>query len=141
MIRRVLTDKKIGMTLTEVVIAVAFMMLSIGGILGVVVQSIDLRQSGERAYIAANLARNRIERARQIRMDEGYSALTKAAETDTMIDANGNSDENGDYKRTTVVEPDAVTGLTKVTVRVKYKRRGLFSPKEVELLTLISQYS
>jgi Tfp pilus assembly protein PilV len=130
-----------GTSLIETVMALALVAICIGGILGVVVQSVELGQSRERAYIAMNLAKNRLERIRQIRRDQGYSSLATATETDTLIDSKGIADGGGDFIRTTAVEPDYAPNLTKVTVSVNYKKKGAFTGKAVELVTLVSPYS
>jgi len=67
-----------GMSLTEVVIAMALVALSVGGIMAVLVQSVGLRQSVDNAYAAVGLAKNRIERIRELRRDKGYAALAEA---------------------------------------------------------------
>ena len=130
---------KKGMSLTEVVMAMALITLCIGGIITVVVQSADMGHTADYTYVAIDLAKNRIERIRQIRNEKGYDIIPQTAETDTIIDRNGIPDLNGDFKRTTTIEPTS-TRLTKVTVGVTYKRRGLFNPVPVELVTLLSEH-
>ena len=129
-----------GMSLTEVVIAMALVALSVGGIMAVLVQSVGLRESIDNAYAAVGLAKNRIERIRELRRDRGYTALAEAVESDTVIDRNGAYDLNGDFKRTTIVNTGYAANLTKVTVKVKYKRRNVFIPESMEAVTLISPY-
>lgn len=131
---------KKGMTLVEIVVSLALVALSIGGILSVLIQSANLAQSVDYAYIAADLAKNRIEWVREIRRDMGYDALPGAAETDTVIDRNGVADSNGDFMRTTLVNASYGTYLTKVTVKVIYKKKGVFTPVPTEIVTLISFY-
>lgn len=130
-----------GMSLTEVVVATALVTVAVGGIIAVTVQGTTLGQSTDYAYVALNLAKNRIERLREIRKDIGYAALSEAAETDTVIDRNGNPDPNGDFVRTTVVDTTYAANLTKVTVRVRYKIKGTLIPTDIELVTLISPYA
>ena len=136
-----LTRFKKAMTLTEVVIAMALVALSIGGIMSVIVQSMTLEQSVDSAYVAMNLAKNRIERIREIRRDRGYAAVANTEESDTVLDRNGVSDPNGEFMRTTVIDAAYATDLTKVTVSVKFKRKNVFIPQSIELETLISPYT
>jgi len=129
-----------ALTLVELMIAILLVTLSVGGIISVVIQSVALRQSVDNAYAASNIARNRIERIREIRNDMGYTHLSEAAETDTLVDRNGVSDPNGEFKRTTIINTAFATNLTKVTVRVLYKRNNIFTTDAVEVVTLVSPY-
>jgi type II secretory pathway pseudopilin PulG len=130
-----------GMTLTEVVVATALAALSIGGIMGVVVQGMDLGNRADYAYAAANIAKNRIERVREIRKEQGYTSLSAMAEDDVTVDRDGIADSNGDFIRTTTVDSAYAVNLTKVVVKVKYKIRGVPAPVWVELTTLVSPYT
>lgn len=131
---------KKGITFAEVVIALALLSLSIGGIIGVLVQNSGTGQSIDYTYVATNLAKNRIERLREVRRDRGYSDLTNWQETGYGIDRDGNYDSDGDFERTTTIDPNYGTNLTQITVSVKYKRGGTLVPVATELVTLISPY-
>jgi prepilin-type N-terminal cleavage/methylation domain-containing protein len=130
-----------GMSLTEVLIAMALVALSIGGIISLLIQGIGMDQSVDYTYVATSLAKNRIERIRQIRMDSGYASLPETAETNILLDRNGNSSQSGDFKRTTIIDPSYAADLTKVTVRVSYKIRNEFTSQPVELVTALSSYN
>ena len=130
-----------AMTLTELIIAIALVGISVGGIVSVLLQTVDLSQSIDNSYVATDLARNRIERIRSVRRDMGYAAIPESAETDTIIDRNGNADQNGVFKRTTIINASYGTNLTRVTVRVTYKRRGSFLSTPIEVTSLISPYT
>lgn len=130
-----------AMTLAELAMALALVALSIGGIISVLFQSSDLAQAVDSSYVAAELARNRIERIREVRRDMGYDSIPEAAETDTIVDRNGDSDQDGDFKRTTIIDASYGTNLTKVVVRVTYKRKGSSISTPVEVTSLISPYT
>lgn len=130
----------IGMTLVEVIIALALLTLSIGGILGVIVQSTSAGQSIDNTYVATNIAKSRIERLREVRRDRGYADLVNWQEAGVSIDRNGVATSTGDFERTTIVDSAYGSNLTKVTVRVRYKLGGSFIPVSVELVTLLSPY-
>ena len=134
---------KKGMTLTEVIMAVALTALCIGGILAVIIQWLGLTQSTDNVYIATNIARSRIEKARGTRIDQGYINISTLQETDTLVDEEGLSPLNGnlDFKRSTAIDTATYPGLTKVTVSVKYKRGQEFNPTDVMLVTILSQYT
>jgi Tfp pilus assembly protein PilV len=132
---------KKGMSLIEVVAAVALAVLAMGGIISVTTQSASLGQTVDYTYAASNLAKNRIERIREIRRDKGYEALCEASETDTVIDINGNPDPNGDFVRTTTISASYAPDLKQVTVKVQYKKRGTLIPIGIELVTMVSRYT
>lgn len=130
-----------AMTLAELAVALALVTISIGGIVSVLYQTADLSQAVDSSYVAADLARNRIERIREIRRDMGYASIPEAEETDTAIDRNGDADQNGDFKRTTIIDASYGTNLTKIIVRVTYKRKGSFLSTPIEVTSLISPYT
>lgn len=132
-----LKSKK-GLSLAEIVMAIALVALCIGGIIGVAVQSLYFEQSVDYSHSAINIARDRIERLRQIRQQQGYAAIPQNAETDELVDANGVSDLSGNFKRTTIIDTITYPGVTCVTVRVTYKRKGIFTTQPIELVTFIS---
>lgn len=127
-----------GISLVEVVTAIALIALSVGGIISLLVQNMGLGQSIDYTYVATNLARSRIERIKTFARDMGYTALPESAESNTVIDRNGVPTTNGDFKRTTLIDDTYATGITKVTVRVYYKIRNAFTSQPVELVTLIA---
>jgi len=87
-----------------------------------------------------NLAKGRIERLREVRRDKGYADLVNWQELDVVIDRNGVPDPDGNFKRTTEIDAAYAVNLTRVTVKVKYKREGAFVPVSIELATLMSPY-
>ena len=127
-----------GMSLTEVLVAMALVTLCIGGIVTLIVQGMGLGQSADYMFVATNLANNKIEKVRFFYREMGYDALPEAAESDVKINRNGAPDNNGDFKRTTLI--NTASGLTKVTVRVSYKIRSAFLSQYVEMVTLFSPY-
>ena len=129
------------MSLTEVLIAMALIALCIGGIVSLLVQGIRMGKGVDYMYVATNLAKNRIERIREVRKDLGYAAMTDSAETDVLIGRNGASDPNGNFKRTTIIDSSDPSGLTRVTVRVSYKIKDVFTGQPAEIVTLLSSYN
>jgi len=129
-----------GMSLIELVVALALIAISITGVMGVIIQSTDLGQSTDNAYVALNIARNRIERAREIRDNKGYANLPDMVESIVDVDRHGEVAVGGgtDFRRTTTVNTDFADNLTEITVSVEYKSKGLFVPAPVELVTVLS---
>ncbi|MCK4859317.1 MAG: hypothetical protein KAS87_02040 [Candidatus Omnitrophica bacterium] len=131
---------KKGISLTEVIIATALLVLAGSGILGVIFQNTSAGQSVDYTYISFNLAKNRIERLREARNAGHYSTLNGYAETDVTLNRYGVGDPSGNFIRTTIIDPNYAANLTQITVRVNYKRRQVISPVSTEVVTLISPY-
>ncbi len=129
-----------GVTLTECLVATAFMMLALGGMLALFVQNSRAGKIVDYSYVATNLAKNRVERIREVRREQGLAVLSSLAETDVLIDRNGVADTNGDFKRTTLIDTGYGTNLVKVTVQVNYKIRGSWNSLPVELVTVVCPY-
>ncbi|MFO7870732.1 MAG: prepilin-type N-terminal cleavage/methylation domain-containing protein [Kiritimatiellia bacterium] len=107
-----------GMTLVEVMIAVVLFGICIAGIAGVVVVAQQTNDRARSHYIAVNIAKNRLERGRTF----GFDQLSLLAEDKTVVDTNGNPDNDGNYRRTTTlaaVKPN----LIEVTVEVEIRNR------------------
>lgn len=128
-----------GVTIIEGVIASALLVLALGGILSLFTQSYRVAKLVDYAYISVNLAKNEVERIRELRREQGLEVLSSLSEQDKRIDRNGVSDPEGDFKRTIVIEEEG-ENIVKVTVQVNYKIKGIWSPNPVELVTVISPY-
>ncbi|MEA3369075.1 MAG: prepilin-type N-terminal cleavage/methylation domain-containing protein [Candidatus Ratteibacteria bacterium] len=128
---------KNGMTLIEVIASIILLLICIGGITALLYQSTETSHCVYYTYVAANLAKNRVELIRELRKTKGYMALADLPETQIeLIDYLGNA--GGDFERTTQVE--YASGLTKVTVSVECKKEELNHPVVFELVTLLSSY-
>jgi len=135
------TKFKKGLSLVELLVAVSLIAICITAVMGVVIQSTELGKSTDAAYIAISIARNRIERAREVRENKGYSSLPDMIEEEVYVDRHGTPTpgaNDGDFRRTTLINTAFGDDLTQVTVQVEYKRRGLFSPAPIELVTVLS---
>ena len=119
-------SNKKGLTLTEILFSAAIITLVMTGVLIVFVQTIDISKRIDYEYTALNFAKNRIERARTIAETSGFDFLPDLSEADTILDSDGASDPNGDFKRSTgiTLNHNGVTRLTKVEVSVIYKYRN-----------------
>jgi hypothetical protein len=101
-------------------LAILIVSIAIGASLALLIQNVRLGQTMDRVFIAGNLAKNRLERLKTMNFDE----LVYAQENETMVDRDGNPDNSGDFKRTSVVTTDygGERRLTRVDVEVYYKR-------------------
>lgn len=110
--------KRAGFTLVEAVIALMIMGVSIVGICQMIVLA---RESSDRArdhYIAINLARNRIERARTL----PYSQIPLMGESLVVVDEGGAASASGLFRRSTVVS-NLSAGLSEMVVTVEIMDR------------------
>lgn len=129
---------KRGVTLVEFMIATLIFGITLASILGLYTQSARLGKQSEFAYHAYNIAKNRMERLRNV----SYTLLADSAETDTRVDTDGNPDLNGQFVRSTIISN--YTGnlkLTQVTVQVYYLMQNIKSAQPMELSTVIFQFS
>lgn len=129
-----------GITIIECIVASVLMLLALGGILSLFMQNIKAGKMVDYSYISANLAKNRIERVREIRREQGLSVLPSLSEENVYLDRNGAPSPNGDFRRTTIIDNTYGVNLVKVTVKVDYRIMGIWSPLPVEIVTVVSPY-
>lgn len=111
--------RRSGFTLMEVLMTLFLMMIVLAGAYKVMVSAADLSRSARHHYLAINLAKNRLERARNF----AYGDLNLLAENNVVIDDNGTPDTAGTFRRSTVVVTNYAPNLTKITVTVGMKNR------------------
>lgn len=129
---------KTGMTLLEVVIALAIFMVGSMGICSLIVQSKRLSDSSRDHYVAVNLAKNRMERARNMQV----SLLPLLAESNQYVNVSGAviPPEDATFRRSTRVI--VVSNLTEVVVTVDIRDRGTwnFGGVKEEVRTYYTEY-
>jgi len=131
-----------GTTLIETVVAVSILMLFISGICGLALYAKQVSDRAGDQYRAVNIAKNRIERAR----NSDFALITGFAESNTRVNGNGSPDSDGFYRRTTVVTEDPFSAgnsnLVQVAVQVNtLNRKSLdFTGGTVSLQTYIARY-
>jgi type II secretory pathway pseudopilin PulG len=108
---------KTGMTLIEVIVAVALVALVVVSLFASVTQTSVFSKRIDRVYTASNLAQRRMDMLKRFDFD----LIPFAEETDVRIDADGNLSSTGTYVRTTEVTEnyDGNQFLLKVKVTVK----------------------
>ena len=112
-------NNKGGFTLIEVVIAIMILAMCIGGLCQLFVNVHQLSEMSRSHYIAINIAKNKIERAKTL----GYTDLYLLSENDGIVNSSGASDDpNGFFKVSTLVRP-AGSNLMEIVVTVGIKSR------------------
>ncbi len=123
-----------GFSLVEVMIASAILMLFVAGFVGAFTAAMRTIHSANNHYRAMSIARNRMQRARTF----DFSSLDLLMETESRIDAFGNVDSGGRFRRTTQVNTNWPTPhMLWVRVAVRYPigtSTNLSAPLTVESL-------
>ena len=124
-----------GLSLVELMIAVLIFAIGLTGVISVNIKSRYISAHSNSLYTAYNIAKNHIETIRSL----SFTDVAFANETDVAINGDGVPDEDGVYRRTTLVSP-AYSGnaaLAKVSVSVVYIAQGKRLPVPVELTTVV----
>ena len=108
---------KEGFTLVESLIAMVVLAMVMGGAYSLVVQAARMSRLARDHYVAVNLAKNRLERARNFQ----YSDLRLVAENNMVVDENGNPNTTANFRRTTVVNTNYAADVTQLTVTVQIR--------------------
>ncbi|MCE9614980.1 MAG: hypothetical protein K8T26_11925 [Lentisphaerae bacterium] len=124
-----------GVGLIEVVIALFIFAGSVAGMCALVLM---VREASDRArdhYVAVNLAKNRLERAKSF----GFSQLSLFAENQVPMNSQGAPNAKGDFRRTTVVS-NIAANLTEVRVTVEIRNRDTweFVPGEEDIRSYVA---
>ena len=119
-------------------VSVAIFVTVLAAIINVSLGSMSMGKRSEYAYTAYNLAKNHLETLRSM----PYSNLANAAETNSYLDANGVSNADGPFIRSTTVTQNysGDTNLVQLTVSVSYIYRGQQTPYPTSLSTVVFQY-
>ena len=118
-----------GITLVEVLISTGIFALVIVGIMGTLIISVDLSRKIDYEYTTTTLAKKRLETARTMIKTQGFWTLYTMEEEDTLINVDGMRDSDGEFVRTTKVDPNyGNPRLTKVEVEIYYSYRGKETP-------------
>jgi len=132
------TSNKRGVTLVEVLFSALVLAVAVMGILVLFTQTIGIAKRIDYEYKAVNIAKARMERARSAIETSGFDSLIELGETETLLDSDGVSDPEGDYKRTTVVT-EIDDNRTEFEVTVVYRYRDEWRENDaVKISTLLT---
>ena len=128
-----------GMTIVEVIIAVAIFSVCMAGMCALVKAAKEMSDQARDHYIAINIAKNQLERARAFDFDQ----LDEFEETDAPVDVSGN-DVSGDsyqFQRTTDVTNIAVNlKEIQVTVEIRNRISRKFDTESETIKSLFAEY-
>lgn len=124
-----------GLTLVEVVIALFLFATVIGGMCQLMVNVKKTSDQARDHYVAINVAKNQIERARTF----PFERLVDLAESGTVVDHNGAPDANGRYRRIVQINPVASNKVELLlTVDIRNRLTGHFDGESENLQTYIA---
>lgn len=131
---KILKNQK-GITVLEIVGSVGLFAIGITALLGVYTQAVTMAKRADYAYVAYNLAKNRVERLREL----DFASLPVANESSVRINRSGDPDPAGEFIRSTAVAASygGDANLTRVDVQVFYEMRGVLSPTSMDVTTVI----
>jgi prepilin-type N-terminal cleavage/methylation domain-containing protein len=130
-------NKRAGVTLLEVLIASAIIVIFCSGFFLALITSLKSQWLASTHYRAMNLAKNRIQHARTV----DFGTLPLMAEDSVKIDEEGNLSITGQYIRTTTVNTNIVPGLLyEITVQIKCPGiNGKTNTTPLQLSTMIAK--
>lgn len=120
---------KQAFTLVEAVISTMLLVMVVAGAYTLINQSSRLTRGARNHYVAINIAKARIERARNF----PYNQLPMMQESALTLDDAGNPASSGYFRRSTIVSTNEAPGLTRITVQVEMrnlKTREFIGEKE-----------
>ncbi len=126
-----------GVTLVEVMVATAILILALAGAYNLVSLSTRLARVARNQYLATTIARSRVERAQTF----DYVDLHLLAEDGLLVNEYGAPDQYGEFRRTTLVNTnyDALVTSFEVTVEIKTVATGHFEGLEEAVDTLFTE--
>ncbi len=128
---------KAGFTLVESLMAMVVLAMVMGGAYTLIVQAAGMSRAARDHYVAVNLAKNRLERARNFQ----YSDLRLITENNMVVDENGNPNTTANFRRTTAVNTNFSANITEVavTVQIRNFRTGSWGAQE-KMASLFANY-
>jgi len=126
-----------GLTLVEVVIAIGVFSIFMGSACFLIARTREMTDVARSHYIAINIAKNKLEKARTHDFDHLYTFI----ENEVVVDQNGSLDSNGRWRRTTSVTTMG-PNLKKITFKVEMRNRETmkFDGREEHVSSYIANY-
>jgi len=134
-------SRKKGFTLVETLFSAVIITLVVVGILAVFAQTVDISRRIDYEYTAANLAKKQLESVRSIIKTSGFDSIISAEAPEERIDADGDTDSDGEYTRATSVTTSykGDISLTEVEVEVHYYYREVKTGQPITMTTVFAK--
>lgn len=129
--------KRAGVCMVETVISVAIFATFMTAASKIIVMNRQLTDMARAHYTAANIAKNRMELVRTF----GFDQVDNFLEDNVRIDASGQPDLTGKYRRSTTIAPQKgnLIELT-ITVEIQDRKTLRFKGRKEALETYFAQY-
>ena len=130
-------SSRAGMTVIETIVALTIFAVFTTGACKLLMSHRRVTDMARAHYTAINIAKNRMELVRTF----DYGQVDKFIEDKVIVNASGNPDSLGNYRRTTQVSnvSSNLMELT-VTVDIRNRRTLVFNPANQELSTYFALY-
>lgn len=130
-------SSRAGMTVIETIVALTIFAVFTTGACKLLMSHRRVTDMARAHYTAINIAKNRLELVRTF----DYGQVDKFLEDKVIVDASGNPDTLGNYRRSTQVSnvSSNLLELT-VTVDIRNRRTLVFNPANQELSTYFALY-
>lgn len=128
-----------GFGLVEVMVSILLLSIVVAGAYGLITSAARLNRTSRSHYLAANMAKNRLENARNYR----YEELPLLREDRVVVNDQGAPDTMGFFRRSTLVNTNYGYKLTEITIAVEMKstKTGQFAGEEERVSSLFTDYS
>jgi hypothetical protein len=135
---RARSTERAGFTLVEAVVSIALLVLVVAGAYQLLVHSARQVYAARCHYLAANISKSRVERARNF----DYADLLLLREVNVVVDADGVPFSDGPFRRTTTIVTNYFPGLTQVSVdtEVRDVRTRHFQGEKETVSCLLTEY-
>ena len=129
---------KRGFSLIEVVVSVVLLTMVMAGTYKIITATATLNRVVRNHYVAVNLAKNRLERARNF----PYADLALLTESKVVVNDNGVPTTEGRFRRTTAIDTNYAPEVSQVTVTVDIMnlKSGAFSGESESASSLFTEY-
>jgi prepilin-type N-terminal cleavage/methylation domain-containing protein len=126
-----------GMTMVETLVALTLLAVFTSGACKLLLTHRKVSDMARAHYTAINIAKNRMELVRTF----DYGQVNNFLETDVIVDTSGVPDTEGNYRRTTAVNPVSGNLLELVvTVDLRNRKTLVFNPANEVLTTYFANY-
>lgn len=127
-----------GSSIVETLMALSVFALFIGGGAQLMVAHRQMSDMARAHYVAANIAKNRIELIRTY----GFAELSNFSEDDVLVDPSGYPNTSGNYRRSTEILSTGKDNLAELVVMVEIRDRKTlgFEGRNETIRTYVADY-
>jgi hypothetical protein len=127
-----------GSSIVETLMSLVVFALFVGGGAQMMVAHRQMSDMARAHYVAANIAKNRVELIRSY----GFSELTNFSEDEILVDTSGYPSSSGNFRRSTEILSTGRDNLSEVVVMVEIRDRKTlgFKGRNETIRTYVAEY-